>query len=98
MNGKINRFLGKQNSAAGKGSGGEWIMLWIKTFRISASNFLVVVELGGVVLGDLLADVGGQARHPDGIRPVKGVGQRLENKFSYTFGLFTNSQEKKLIV
>ena len=54
-------------------------MLWIKTFRISASNFLVVVELGGVILGDLLADVGGQARHPDGIRPVKGVGQRLGN-------------------
>ena len=73
-------------------------MLWIKTFRISASNFLVVVELGGVVLGDLLADVGGQAGHPDGIRPVKGVGQRLGNKFNYGFGLFTNSQENKLIV
>ena len=45
-------------------------MLWIKTFRISASYFLVVVELGGVVLGDLLADVRWQAGHTDGICPV----------------------------
>ena len=95
MNGKINKFLGKQKSSWEGGIDKK--MLCLDTFSISAGHLLVVVELRGVILGDLLADVGGQAGHPDGIRPVKGVGQRLENKFSYGFGLFTNSQEKKLI-
>ena len=53
-------------------------MLCLDTFSISAGDLLVVVELRGVVLGDLLADVGSKTRNTDRVGTVQGVGQRLE--------------------
>ena len=53
-------------------------MLCLDTFSISAGHLLVVVELGGVVLGDLLADVGRETRNTNRVGTVQGVGQRLE--------------------
>ena len=53
-------------------------MLCLDTFSISAGHLLVVVELGGVVLGDLLADVCCKTRNTDCVGTVQGVGQRLE--------------------
>ena len=76
MNGKINKFLGKQKSS--REGGGDKKMLCLDTFSISAGHLLVVVELRGVVLGDLLADVCRETRNTDRVGTVQGVGQRLE--------------------
>ena len=77
MNGKINRFLGKQKSSREEGEVDKK-MLCLDTFSISAGHLLVVVELGRVVLGDLLADVGRETRNTNRVGTVQGVGQRLE--------------------
>ena len=77
MNGKINKFLGKQKSSREEGEVDKK-MLCLDTFSISAGHLLVVVELRGVVLGDLLADVGRETRNTDRVGTVQGVGQRLE--------------------
>ena len=76
MNGKINKFLGKQKSS--REGGVDKKMFCLDTFSISAGHLLVVVELGGVVLGDLLADVCRETRNTDRVGTVQGVGQRLE--------------------
>ena len=62
-------------------------MLCLDTFSISAGHLLVVVELGGVVLGDLLADVGRETRNTNRVGTVQGVGQRLEG-ICYLITLF----------
>ena len=43
------------------------------TLRVSARDFFVVIKLTGVVLGDLLGELAGQAGDPDGVAAVHVV-------------------------